>query len=119
MLPFIEKHYKRNNYIFWPDKASAHYAGVVIERLRTKYINVVTKSNNPPNVPQARLIETLWSLLEQKIYARNWQAKNLDLLARRINAKVKELDQKMLQAMVKTIRKQLRSMWRNDLYSVC
>ena len=119
LLPFIEKHYKRNNYIFWPDKASAHYAGVVIERLRTKNINVVTKSNNPPNVPQARPIETLWSLLEQKIYSRNWQAKNLDSLARRIKAKVKELDQKMLQAMVKTIRKQLRSMWRNDLYSVC
>ena len=119
LLPFIEKHYKRNNYIFWPDKASAHYAGVVIERLRTKNINVVTKSNNPPNVLQARPIETLWSLLEQKIYACNWQAKNLDSLARRIKAKVKELDQKMLQAMVKTIRKQLRSMWRNDLYSVC
>ena len=79
----------------------------------------MTKSNNPPNVPQARPIETLWSLLEQKIYARNWQAKNLDSLARRIKAKVKELDQKMLQAMVKTIRKQLRSTWRNDLYSVC
>ena len=119
LLPFIEKHYKRNNYIFWTDKASAHYAGVVIERLRTKNINVVTKSNNPPNVPQARPIETQWSLLEQKTYARNWQAKNLDSLARRIKAKVKELDQKMLQAMVKTIRKQLRSMWRNDLYSVC
>ena len=40
-------------------------------------------------------------------------------LARQIKAKVKELDQKLLQAMVKTIRKQLRSMWRNDLYSVC
>ena len=119
LLLFIEKHYKRNNYIFWTVKASAHYAGVVIERLRTKNINVVTKSNNPPNVPQARPIETLWSLLEQKIYARNWQAKNFDSLARRIKAKVKELDQKMLQAMVKTIRKQLRSMWRNDLYSVC
>ena len=119
LLPFIEKHYKRNNYIFWTDKGSAHYTDVVIERLRTKNINVVTKSNNPPNVPQARPIETLWSLLEQKIYARNWQAKNLDSLARRIKAKVKELDQKMLQAMLKTIRKQLRSMWRNELYSVC
>ena len=45
LLPFIEKHYQRNNYIFCPDKGSAHYAGVVIERLRTKNINVVTKSN--------------------------------------------------------------------------
>ena len=59
LLPFIEEHYKRNNYIFWPDKASAHYAGVVIERLPTKNINVVTKSSNPSNVPQARPIETL------------------------------------------------------------
>ena len=43
LLPFIEKHYQRKNYIFWPDKDSAHYASVVIERFRTKNINVVTK----------------------------------------------------------------------------
>ena len=31
LLPFIEKYYQRKNYIFWTDKGSAHYAGVVIE----------------------------------------------------------------------------------------
>ena len=33
--------------------------------------------------------------------------------------KAKELDQKMLQAMVEGVRKKLRAMWRDGLYSVC
>ena len=58
------------------------------------------------------------SFRTKDIYARNWQAKNLHSLARRIKVKVKQLDENIFQAMVKTIRKQLRSIWRNDLYSV-
>lgn len=119
LLPFIEKHHNNDDYVFWPDKASAHYAGIVLDRLNEKNITFVPKLNNPPNVPQARPIETVWSLLEQKVYAHNWQAKDLDSLAHRIKMKAKELEPKMLQAMIKDIRKQLRSMWRNGLYSVC
>lgn len=119
LLPFVEKYHKNDDYVFWPDKASAHYAGRVICRLQEKNVPVVAKENNPPNVPQARPIETVWSILEQKVYARNWQARNLDLLAKRIKLKAKQLQPKMLQAMVEDIRKQLRSMWRNGLYSIC
>ena len=78
----------------------------------------MTKSNNPPNVSGSANRDPMESFRTKDICT-NWQAKNLDSLARRIKAKVKELDKKMLQAMVKTIRKRLRSMWRNDLYSVC
>ena len=70
-------------------------------------------------MPQVRPIETVWSILEQKVYAHNSEAKNLDSLARRIKLKAKELDQKMLQAMIQDIRKHLRCMWRNDLFSIC
>ena len=119
LLPFIEKHHKNDDYVFWPDLASAHYATNVLHRLQKKNVPVVAKGNNPPNVPQARPIETVWSILEQKVYAHNWQARNLDLLAKRIKLKAKELEPKMLQAMVQDIRKQLRSMWRNGLYSIC
>ena len=45
-------------------------------------------------------IETVWSILEQKVYAYNWEGQNLDLLTRRIKLNAKELDQKMLQPMI-------------------
>ncbi|CAF1136436.1 unnamed protein product [Didymodactylos carnosus] len=82
LLPFIEEHHKNNDFVFWPDKASVHYAGVVLDRLKQKNIPV-------------------------KVYANNWQAKDLDSLARRVKKKAKELDPKTLQAMVKNVSKQL------------
>jgi hypothetical protein len=97
--------------------ASAHYSNVVQERLNEKNVPFVPRSDNPPNVPQARPIETVWTLLEQKVYVGNCEAKNLDILAQRIKKKAKELDQKMLQTMVEGVRKKLRAMWRNGLYS--
>ncbi|CAM4797872.1 unnamed protein product [Rotaria magnacalcarata] len=70
------------------------------KRLNEKNVPFVIREDNPPNVPQARPIETVWTLLERKVYENNWEAKNLDVLARRIKKKSKELDQKMLQDMI-------------------
>ncbi|CAF1559357.1 unnamed protein product [Rotaria magnacalcarata] len=58
-----------------------------------KNVPIVHKLDNPPNVPQARPMETVWSLLEQKVYEHNWQAKSIDSLARRVRKKSKELEQ--------------------------
>ena len=118
LLPFIEKHHQDGNYLFWPDLASAHYSKSVQERLNEKNVPFVPRQDNPPNVPQARPIETLWTVLERRVYENNWQAKNLDALARRIKKKAKELDEKTLQGMFEGVRKKLRAMWREGLYSV-
>lgn len=118
LLPFIEKHHPNGNFLFWPDLASAHYSNAVQKCLKEKSIPFVLRRDNPPNVPQARPIETIWTQLERKVYENNWQAKNLDVLGRRIKQKVKELDTKMLQASVESVRKKLRAMWRDGLYSV-
>ena len=80
------------------------------ERLNEKNVPFVPRPNNSPNVPQARPIETVWALLERKVYANNWEAKDLDTLARKIKQKAKELDKKMLQAMVEGVRRKLRAM---------
>ena len=48
------------------------------------------------NVPQTRPIETVWSLLEQKVYEDTWEAKNLEQLSRRIILKTKQLDQDLV-----------------------
>ncbi len=67
-------------------------------------------------MPQARPIESIWTLLKRKVYENNWQANDLEALARRINQKAKELDQKILQAMIEGVRKKLWAMWRDGLY---
>ncbi|CAF2010649.1 unnamed protein product [Rotaria magnacalcarata] len=93
-------YHQNGNYLFWPDLASAHYSKSLQERSNEKSVPFVIREDNPPNVPQARPIETVWTLLERKVYENNWEAKNLDVLARIIKKKSKELDQKMLQDMI-------------------
>ena len=77
-----------------------------------KNISFVSRVDNPSNVPQARPIETVWTVLERKIYENNWEAKNIDHLVKRIKQKAKELDQEMLQGMIEDVGKKLRAMWR-------
>ncbi|CAF2200473.1 unnamed protein product [Rotaria magnacalcarata] len=96
----IGRRFHNGNYLFWPDLASAHYSKSLQERSNEKSVPFVIREDNPPNVPQARPIETVWTLLERKVYENNWEAKNLDVLARIIKKKSKELDQKMLQDMI-------------------
>ena len=70
-----------------------------------KNLPFVSRVDNPPNVPQARPIETVWTVLERKIYENNWEAKYIDHLVKRIKQKAKELDQEMLQGMTEDVGK--------------
>ena len=69
--------------------AKAHCSNIVQERLTQKNLPFVSRVDNPPNVPQARRIETVWPVLEGKIYENNWEAKNIGHLVTR---KAKELE---------------------------
>ena len=64
---------------------------------------------------QLRLYELY---LNEKYMKNNWEAKNIDHLVKRIKQKANELDQKMLQGMIEDVRKKLRAMCRDGLYSV-
>ena len=70
-------------------------------------------------MPQARPIEVIWTILEQKIYENNWEANDIDHLVRRIKQNIKELDQQMLQDMMEGVRRKLRAIWRDGLCSIC
>ena len=118
LIPFIKQFHQDGNYLFWPDLANAHYGNTTQEILQQNNIPYVSRQNNPPNVPQARPIETVWTLLERKVFEDNWEAKNLAALIRRVKQKAKELDQKLLQDMIEGVRRKLRAMWRDGLYSV-
>ncbi|CAF5178507.1 unnamed protein product, partial [Rotaria magnacalcarata] len=106
--------------MIWMAMFSKGVSDVYFHRGKTfarENVPLVARQDNPPNVPQVRSIETVWVLLKRKVYENNWEAKNLDALARRIKQKAKEFDQNMLQTMVEGVRKKLRAMWRDGLYS--
>ena len=118
LLPFIAKYHWNGNYLFWPDMAKAHSSNIVQQCLTKKNLPFVFRVDNPLNVPQARPIETVWTVLERKIYENNWEAKYIDHLVKRIKQKAKELDQEMLQGMIEDVGKKPRAMRRDGLYSV-
>ncbi len=85
--------------LFWPDLARSHCGLKAVEYLDENGIHFVSQQDNPQNCPHARPIETLWSILEQMVYAGGWEAKNIDQLKKRIAKKLNELDIKVVQTM--------------------
>ena len=81
--------------------------------------DLVSQQNNPQNCPQARPIESLWSILDQLVYAHGWEAKSIEHLKRRIVKKLREVDIKVVQAMFSDIRKQLRRIADKGPYEAC
>jgi hypothetical protein len=61
VLPFIRQSHQYDNYLFWPDLSTSHYAKDCVDWMKEN-INFVAKYMNPPNVPQTRPIENLWEI---------------------------------------------------------
>jgi hypothetical protein len=70
LLSFIEAHHAHDEYIFWPDLASSHYANKKTKWFCQHKIKFIPKQVNPPSVPKARPIGAFWSILSNKIYER-------------------------------------------------
>ena len=119
LMPFINKHHNLKQVLFWPDLATSHYAGSVTDFFEEQNICFVPKEKNPQNCPQARPIETLWSLLEDKVYGGGWEAKTVEQLKRRIQKQLKQIDMKTVQTMFSSIRKQLRKIADEGPYGAC
>lgn len=115
---FIDLHHSNDNYMFWPDLASCHYSKKTVEWLNGQNIPFVPKEDNPPNVPQARPIENFWALLTRLVYDGGWEAENELQLIGRIQRKLKEVDQNVIQAMMASIRPTLRKIEQNGPLSV-
>ena len=54
--------------LIWP---KSHYSNIVQERLTEKNLPFVSRFDNPLNVRQTHPIETVWTVLEPKIYENN------------------------------------------------
>ena len=48
LLPFLEQHYPRGGYLFWPDLAAAHYARQTTALLEEAGVPYVGRQENPP-----------------------------------------------------------------------
>jgi hypothetical protein len=84
LVPFINQHYPNRNCIFWPDKASSHYAAPVLHYLESKQIPMVTKHCNPTNVPQCRPIEGLHAEIKRQVFSNKFHPKSAAELQARL-----------------------------------
>ena len=108
LIPFIKKYHSQDEFIFWPDLASSHYAESVCDIYIEERINFVEKYENPANLPECRPIEKFWAILKGRVYANNWKAKDLEQLRKRvelcINEIEKELVTKLMEGMIENLK---------------
>ncbi|CAF3292173.1 unnamed protein product [Rotaria socialis] len=88
LMPFLNSYHNIEKMVFWSD--------------------LVPKEKNPQNCHQARPIEKIWQILEEKVYGGGLEAKTIDQLKRRKQQQLKRIDMKSVQAMFSSIGKQLR-----------
>lgn len=118
LIPFLRDHHSDGNFVFWPDKASSHYAKKTQDFLKAKEIPFVPKDRNPTNLPQCRPIEDFFGILKSLVYKNNWRAKNFEQLKKRIRLCLKKIDTKSIQEACRGIRTKLRLVADHGPYSV-
>jgi hypothetical protein len=115
LIPFIEKYHNKEDVIFWPDMATAHYAQAVQQFLNGYGVEYVSKTMNAPNVPHVRPIEPFWSLCKKAYKSRRSGAKSLrgfKTIWSNISKKVAEDSGKNI---VKGLKKKLRLVGYQDI----
>lgn len=108
LLPFIDKHYNRNNVLFWPDLATSHYQRDVLQYLQDSGVEVVRKEKNPPSLPQARPIERYWALVKREYKKRRQPPKNLRSFARIYHNDSKKVSRVTVRTLMEGVRGKLR-----------
>ena len=79
---------------------------------------MTNESQNPPNVPRALPIKTIWILFEQNVYERGWEVKNVHEFIKRIILKTKEIDQKVVTKMMLEVREKLLKNYTKGVYNI-
>lgn len=108
LIPFIKRHHSVRNVLFWPDLASCHYTQAVRSELEAAGIDYVGKSENAPNVPQARPIEMFWGIMKTRYAARRKPVKNLNGFKRVYRKLDNAFTKKSAQGLMGRLRRNLR-----------
>lgn len=105
--------------LFWPDKATCHYANITLEFLRDNNIAYVKKIDNPTSVPQCRPIERFWALCKSEMIKRNKVTHNAALFKRRWNAVSKKIAEKSGKKLFDKFKAKLRLAAKAGPWAVC
>lgn len=120
LVPFIERYHANDKILFWPDKASSHYAKKTIQFLNRLRIPLVPYDDNPTNLPQARPIEDLHNILKKRIFRDNFRPRDEDELLSRVDAAMQELRTTHLDLVIKSmkrVRGLVRKVARDGVYA--
>ena len=115
LIPFIKEYHKNDQYVFWPDKAKAHYAKSVTDHLRVKNVTFVEEDENPAALPETRSIENFWSYFKGLVYKNGWNAKNTEQLIGRIRYCFTKVDMTLVQALGASTSSRLDTVRRYDI----
>ena len=66
---------------------------------KERTLQVVKSENNPPNCPQRRPIQSVWSILKQLVYENEYQETSREDLVQRIKHCVKNVDVEVIKKM--------------------
>jgi transposase len=116
LIPFLNEHHVPGSYLFWPDKASSHYARATQDFLAENNIPLVPRNVNPTNLPQCRPIEDYFGQLAQKVYEGGWSADSTEQLRRRILQIIRTMDSSSVQCKCGHIRGELRKCYVSGPY---
>ena len=104
--------------MFWPDLATSHYQKDVQKWFSDNNITIVSKLDNAPNCPQARPIERFWSICKmnyKKLKKAPDTMRKFENQWRKISKKVEKDN---AQALMRSIRRKLRSIAEQGVFSV-
>jgi len=117
LMPFLRKYHSDGKFLFWPDKASSHYAKDTLNFLCKNNISFIEKMDNPTNLPQCRPIEDFFGQLSSIVYKDGWTARNVEELKKRIKSSIKKIDFTTVQSNFFTIRIKLQKCADNGPYN--
>ena len=72
--------------------------------MKENSLTFVLKLHNPPIAPQIRPIKAFWSILKQKVYSKNWSAKDYPQLICQIKKFALEIDPEVITKMVQNMK---------------
>ena len=100
LLPFIQQYHADDDYMFWPDLASSHYAKSVAQFFREKNMIFVEKDDNSSCASELHLTENFRSVLNGLVYENNLEAQIIDQLKNSVKHCFKKVEKDTLQALV-------------------
>ena len=70
----------------------------MLEYLYEQKVEIVPKSENPANTPEARSSEDFWGDLKREVYKNDWTARNTPQLKARIVHCLRKIDKDKIKA---------------------